>query len=487
VNFFKELNSSGAFPICYNLLPHFTAEEQQLDGLLNFVGEALEDGRVRTFFLTDHPARPQGFSSLHLAEEILGAGGEPLISLTLTFDDRHAVIQKLLGYYQIGVRQFLFVTGEYPPMTGQSRQEPVFDLDSVQLLMLLEGMQETADILKGCAVSPFKSLESEQVWQYEKLKRKISVGADFVITQLGYDIRKFDELIQFCTSANITTPLVANIFMTDQATAQLVQGEKINGVKIPDRLLSTLRDEENGAPGAKEKKVARAAKLLTVLRGLGYHGLLLGSTTAAFSEVKQVLDNAERLQADWQTFLGELDYGDSRFYYFLENSQTGLNSSRPAPVAPKHFPNLMYTFSYFVDWLVYVPQGPLFKTTGRFCHFCHGRRFWYAFIWLQEFLSKRLLYGCKMCGDCVLYACGFLCYQSGCPKKMANGPCGGSKDGYCEVFPDKTCFWVKVYNNMKGAGQHVTYVAPPIPARDAKLDRTSSWINFFLGKDHRAG
>ncbi|MBE9519991.1 MAG: methylenetetrahydrofolate reductase C-terminal domain-containing protein, partial [Proteobacteria bacterium] len=77
------------------------------------------------------------------------------------------------------------------------------------------------------------------------------------------------------------------------------------------------------------------------------------------------------------------------------------------------------------------------------------------------------------------------CYQSGCPKKTLNGPCGGSRDGYCEVIPGKTCFWVKVYNNMKGVRQHVTFVAPPIPARDRILDRTSSWINFFMGRDHR--
>jgi methylenetetrahydrofolate reductase (NADPH) len=91
-----------------------------------------------------------------------------------------------------------------------------------------------------------------------------------------------------------------------------------------------------------------------------------------------------------------------------------------------------------------------------------------------------------MCGDCVLYACGFLCYQSGCPKKMANGPCGGSINGYCEVFPDKKlCFWVRVYKQMKGVSQHVTFSAPPIPARGSQLNKTSSWINFFLGKDHR--
>jgi len=69
---------------------------------------------------------------------------------------------------------------------------------------------------------------------------------------------------------------------------------------------------------------------------------------------------------------------------------------------------------------------------------------------------------------------------------MLNGPCGGSSEGYCEVFPEKKrCYWVKVYHHMKGVNQHVTFVAPPIPARDTSLHRTSSWINFFLGKDHR--
>ena len=485
MNFFKELNSSTAFPICYNLLPHFAPAGQQHHGLMDCVRKTLEDGRIRTFFLTDRAASPQGFSSLQLADEILAAGGEPLVSLALTFDDRTTIIKKLREYCQIGVQQFLFVSGEYPAADGNDRPEPIFDLDSVQLLMLLEEMQEATDTAKGCAVSPFKSLESEQVWQYEKLKRKISVGANFVITQLGYDIRKFDELVQFCNAAEITAPLVANVFITDLAAAQLVQNEKINGVKVPGRLLTTLRNEETGTQGAREKRVARTAKLLTILKERGYHGALLGSTTAGFAEVQQVLDHAEELPADWQVFLEEMDYADDRFYYFQKDSQTGLNSSRPAPVAPKHFPNPLYSFSYFVDWLVYVPQGPLFKITGRFCHFCNGRKFWYSFIWLQEYLSKRLLYGCEMCGDCVLYACGFLCYRSGCPKKMVNGPCGGSQDGYCEVFPDKTCFWVRVYNNMKGVRQHITYVAPPIPARDARLDRSSSWINFFMGKDHR--
>jgi methylenetetrahydrofolate reductase (NADPH) len=253
---------------------------------------------------------------------------------------------------------------------------------------------------------------------------------------------------------------------------------------MPGPLLSTLQQEASDRQAA----IGRTGKILAVLRGLGYHGAMIGSNSACFPEIKQVLDKAETFQTDWRNFLEQLDFSGSEtsFYYFQKDPQNGLNSSEPAPVALKHFPSPTYSFSYFVDWLVYLPQGPLFKLTGRFCHFCSNRKFWYGFLWLLEYISKGLLYGCNMCGDCTLYACGFLCYQSGCPKKMLNGPCGGSTGGYCEVFPEKKrCYWVKVYHNMKGVKRHVTFAAPPVPAGDSSLHRTSSWINFFLGKDHR--
>jgi methylenetetrahydrofolate reductase (NADPH) len=484
--FFTKLKDNTSFPVCYNLLPHFTAIGLERSMLMDSVKEALADGRINTFFLADQPVHPQRASSLDLAKDILDAGGEPLVSLALTLYDRNTATDRLQEYYRTGVRQFLFVTGDFPAVDENRAVQPVFDLDSVQLLMKLDGIHETENISKGCAISPFKSIESEQVWQYEKLKRKIEVGADFVISQLGYDIRKSDELLKYCALQKITTPVVGNIFITDLQNARQIMGKTIPGVKIPHQLLRTLEEEECTPLGARDKRIVRAAKTLSVLQGLGYHGTLISSSSSGFSEVKHVLDEAEGLLPEWQDFLGELDYSDSSFYYFQKNSHTGLNSSQPSLVAPKHFPHPLYSFSYFVDWLAYEPRGPLFKVTGWFCRFCNGRKFWNAFIWLQEYLPKRILYGCRMCGDCLLYACGFLCYQSGCPKKIANGPCGGSMDGYCEVFPDKKlCFWVKVYNNMKGVRHNITFVTPPIPTRDMKLDRTCSWINFFLGKDHR--
>lgn len=485
MNFFRKLSINGSFPLCYNLLPHFTAAGQDYNNLANCAKDALQDGRIQTFFLSDRPLFKQEFSSFRLAEDILAAGGEPVISLALTFHDRNTVVERLQEYIRAGVQHFVFVSGDYPLRTEAKTSKPVYDIDSVQLFMLLADFVGETDIAGGCVVCPFKYFESELIWQYEKLRRKISVGADFVVTQMGYDLRKFDELLQFCALNKITAPLVANVFIADMQTARLIQARTIPGVKMESPLLGMLHEKESG----REAELMRTAKILAVLKGLGYHSAMLGNSKIDFSEIRQVLDETERIQQGWQNMVAELDYYDNeaqKFFYFKKNPHTGLNSSEPASVALKHFPSPAYSFSYFIDWLVYVPQGPMFKLTGRFCRFCSSRKFWYGFLWLLEFISKRPLYGCSMCGDCTLYACGFLCYQSGCPKKQLNGPCGGSIGGYCEVYPEKKrCYWVKVYHNMKGVRQHVTFVAPPVPARDTSLNRTSSWINFFTGKDHR--
>jgi methylenetetrahydrofolate reductase (NADPH) len=491
MNFFNRHNIKSPFSVCYNLLPHYSAAGQNSTTIMKCVADAWADGRIESFFLSDYPANPQNTSTLQLAEKIQALGGEPIISLALTYDDRHTVIKKINQYCRAGVHRFLFVSGEHPKRSGSHQPEPLYDLDCVQLLMQLRkpnsiGPPENLNIGKGCAVSPFKKLESEQVWQYEKLKRKVKVGADFAITQVGYDIRKFDELVRFCRLRNISIPLVANIFITDLQTANLYRQGHVPGVTIPDRLLQTLSSEASDPQQARKKMCTRSAKTLAVLQGLGYNGVLIGYSSPDFATVRQVLDEAEGMRPEWRNFLDDLDYADSRFYYFQKDSHSVLNTDKPSPVSRKHFPSLLYTFSYFVDWMVYLPKGPFFKITGRFCRFSSDKKFWYRFVWVQEMFSKGLLYGCTMCGDCVLYACGFLCYRSGCPKKMVNGPCGGSINGFCEVHPEKKkCYWIKVYRQLKGVSQHVTYTAPPIPARDNALNKTSSWINFFMGRDHR--
>ncbi len=56
---------------------------------------------------------------------------------------------------------------------------------------------------------------------------------------------------------------------------------------------------------------------------------------------------------------------------------------------------------------------------------------------------------CQMCGECFVDTFEGLCPVSRCPKSMLNGPCGGSKNGKCEVDSELDCIWILIYNSLK--------------------------------------
>jgi len=104
-----------------------------------------------------------------------------------------------------------------------------------------------------------------------------------------------------------------------------------------------------------------------------------------------------------------------------------------------------------------------------------------------EHLAKTILFHCLNCGDCALFDVGFVCPMSQCPKGQRNGACGGSYQGWCEVYPnEKKCVWVQAYDRLKAYGQEKSlgdYIVPPC---NWELWQTSSWLNFYLGRDHTA-
>jgi len=60
---------------------------------------------------------------------------------------------------------------------------------------------------------------------------------------------------------------------------------------------------------------------------------------------------------------------------------------------------------------------------------------------------------CIMCGDCIQDLFDGLCPISRCPKSMLNGPCGGAKDGKCEVDQEMECVWDIIYQRLKSKGR----------------------------------
>ncbi len=60
---------------------------------------------------------------------------------------------------------------------------------------------------------------------------------------------------------------------------------------------------------------------------------------------------------------------------------------------------------------------------------------------------------CVQCGECVLAWTGGICPLTACPKGLLNGPCGGAKDGKCEVSNAKDCAWLLIYERLRQHGK----------------------------------
>ncbi len=99
-----------------------------------------------------------------------------------------------------------------------------------------------------------------------------------------------------------------------------------------------------------------------------------------------------------------------------------------------------------------------------------------------ERVSKRVMFDCRMCGQCVLHSTGMTCPMT-CPKNLRNGPCGGVRmDGHCEVNPAMPCVWVQAWERSKAMPRYGPEILSVLPPLNRQLEGTSAWVNDFSGK-----
>ena len=71
------------------------------------------------------------------------------------------------------------------------------------------------------------------------------------------------------------------------------------------------------------------------------------------------------------------------------------------------------------------------------------------------------LFGCRDCGDCSLPEIAYVCPESQCAKNQRNGPCGGTREGLCEVY-DTECIWSQAYERLKAYGEEESMLDGPV-------------------------
>ena len=492
------------FVITFELVPARASRGKAIDEILRFAGEAAAGGLISALSITDNAEGHPALSPMALGSEIKALGIDPIIHFSCKDKNRNLVESQLFVLDRSGLKNLLVLTGDYPGYGFMGNAKPVFDLDSVQVLGMVSDMNRgfvlnpkapyggvklaPMSFHAGCVVSPFKRLESELIPQYLKLKRKVAAGASFVITQMGFDVRKFDELRRFMDREGLRVPLLGTVFIPTIKLARILHRGEIPGCILPGRLLERMEQEAMSDDRGKGARLERAARLVSILRGIGYEGVHLSGPGLKYSQVEWVIKRANEIGERWKLFTCQFLFPEEwKFWYFKEDPGTWLNRDEPNPGAdatPSLKDSLGLGLGRLFHELAFEPGRPLFSSLRRMAGWIDGSSSQSCFTSF-EYWIKKWLYDCRCCGDCTLEEMGFLCPQSGCAKFLLNGPCGGSRDGWCEVWPGRQkCFYVRVYERLKSLGKQERLSGLPLPPRDWILYNTSSWLNFYLGRDH---
>ena len=86
-----------------------------------------------------------------------------------------------------------------------------------------------------------------------------------------------------------------------------------------------------------------------------------------------------------------------------------------------------------------------------------------------------LKYDCGQCGECYLNLTGGICPITACSKSLINGPCGGTKNGKCEVDPEMECGWERIYRRLEKLGRLDAFKSPVQLRNFSTDDVTKEW------------
>lgn len=95
---------------------------------------------------------------------------------------------------------------------------------------------------------------------------------------------------------------------------------------------------------------------------------------------------------------------------------------------------------------------------------------------------KGVLFGCRMCGNCLLQETAFVCPMT-CPKGLRNGLCGGATPDHCEVDSSRPCTWYTIYHRAERMGRldKLLEINAPIDGaqagRETWIDALKKWKN----------
>ncbi len=271
----QEQLESGTFVITAEVSPpkgcdcrEFLEKSRALSGLIDAIN------------VTDNQGANMRIAPLAAAAILLREGIEPILQLTCRDRNRLALQSDLLGAAALGITNILALTGDHISCGDHRTSKPVFDLDSVQLLQTITGLNNGHDLAgsalegvprfyAGAAAAPQAEPFALTLF---KLENKVAAGARFFQTQAIFEPARLQA---FCEAVRPTgVKVIAGIFLLKSAGMARFVNKNIPGLTVPPELVAEL--EAAADPLAKGVEIA--SRLATACRSCcgGVHIMAMG-------------------------------------------------------------------------------------------------------------------------------------------------------------------------------------------------------------------
>ena len=239
---FRESINAGKFVVTAEIGP---PKGTDISGMLHHI--ELLKGKIDAANVTDNQSAVMRVCSLAVCKIALENGLEPILQMTCRDRNRIGLQSDLLGAHILGIRNVLCMTGDYVSAGDHKNAKPVYDVESVQLLRILDGLNKGKDMsgnevkgptefFQGAVVTPETDFIEPQLMKFEK---KVNAGAQFFQTQAIYDIEAFRNFMEY--ARKFPVKILAGIVVLKSAGMANFMNKNVPGIRVPQELIDELK------------------------------------------------------------------------------------------------------------------------------------------------------------------------------------------------------------------------------------------------------
>lgn len=270
----EKLLRIGQFAVTAELGPPRGADHSLIEkkaGILKGYGDA--------FNITDCQTAVVRMSSIASGRIVQDAGVEPIIQMTCRDRNRIAIQSDLLGAAALGLKNLLCLTGDHQKFGDHPMAKGVFDIDSIQLIHMVKTLRDekkfqSGQELKaseprffiGAAENPFADPFK---FRAIRLAKKITAGADFIQTQIIYNVKKFQDWMKMVTDMGLHEKVFILAGVAPLKSAGMARHMKYNvpGMDVPDEVMNRMT-AASAAKKGKEEGIKICLEVIEQVRGM---------------------------------------------------------------------------------------------------------------------------------------------------------------------------------------------------------------------------